>query len=302
MKRSATALLLLGAALMVATVAAQDNACKGSSCGKSYFPFPGACVADGFKLDPKAKGCCADDEFLTFLRRIIDVMGNDAYAAVKTGSDKGNPPFGGAILKNEPKNNWPTIITSHNTVFEDHNPTLHGEVNSINQYFKVPSDKRYPVEQTYFIATHQPCTICMSSLAFGGFRRIIYGFGWDDAVNDGKTGGILDPHIVESTFGLTCGKFNYTNGLNTYAPLGAMLDISPCGNAKVAAALAKEKERWAGVVAKYKALGGKFQQRLAEANADPNFSGLEVTAENCKDCRSWPRAECKQHGAHHHHH
>jgi hypothetical protein len=52
-------------------------------------------------VDPKAEGCCADSEALTLLGRILDELGGSAYEATKATVDKGNSPFGAAILSNE---------------------------------------------------------------------------------------------------------------------------------------------------------------------------------------------------------
>jgi tRNA(Arg) A34 adenosine deaminase TadA len=50
-------------------------------------------------------------------------------------------------------------------------PTAHGEISTINGYFQsIPDDLRLPAADTIFLATHQPCSLCMSGLAFAGFR------------------------------------------------------------------------------------------------------------------------------------
>jgi tRNA(Arg) A34 adenosine deaminase TadA len=50
-------------------------------------------------------------------------------------------------------------------------PTAHGEICTINGYFhKTPDAERMPAGDTIFLATHQPCSLCMSGIAFAGFR------------------------------------------------------------------------------------------------------------------------------------
>lgn len=50
-------------------------------------------------------------------------------------------------------------------------PTAHGEVSTINGFFQnLDASERPPTNETIFLATHQPCSLCMSALAFSGFR------------------------------------------------------------------------------------------------------------------------------------
>jgi hypothetical protein len=58
-------------------------------------------VVFGTNVDPHAQGCCADNEAVTLLSRIIDELGSSAYEATKATVDKGNSPFGAAILSNQ---------------------------------------------------------------------------------------------------------------------------------------------------------------------------------------------------------
>jgi hypothetical protein len=105
-----TAALLLFLCIPSITVAATCT-----SCGSSRFPTPGACVVAGTLVEPRAEGCCADSEALTLLGRILDELGGSAYEATKATVERGNSPFGAAILSNEAPG-YPLLYADANQV------------------------------------------------------------------------------------------------------------------------------------------------------------------------------------------
>lgn len=68
---------------------------------------------------------------------------------------------------------YPLLLAAANSVQTSNNPTAHGEVTTINAYFQQKASKGdswVNPEDTIFLATHQPCSLCLSALAFSGFR------------------------------------------------------------------------------------------------------------------------------------
>lgn len=161
------ALLLACLLLGTLTFSLSESSC--TSCGNSRFPTPGSCAVQGTTVNPTAEGCCADAEALELLGRLIDELGGSAYKATKATVDNGNSPFGAAILHNTA--GYPLLYADANQVQTAKTPTAHGEISTINGYFqKIPDDQRPPAADTVFLATHQPCSLCLSGLAFAGFR------------------------------------------------------------------------------------------------------------------------------------
>lgn len=71
------------------------------------------------------------------------------------------------------------MVAATNT--EMTNPLLHGEVTAINAFYDVPPDQRPPPEECLFIATHEPCCLCLSALAWGGFKTWCTLFDYTDS-------------------------------------------------------------------------------------------------------------------------
>lgn len=280
--------------IVLAFFAASAAAC--SSCGTSRFPTPSACVVSGTTVDPKAEGCCADIEAVTLLGRILDELGGSAYEATKATVDKGNSPFGAAILSNEGPG-YPLLYADANQVQTAKTPTAHGEISTINGFFQtVPDAQRLPAADTIFLATHQPCSLCMSGLAFAGFRRVFYAFDYEMSINGGgDAGDILDAVVIEEVFTASCGHVDHTNGMFTMIPVQAALQMLPCGNDKsIAAALRSEQQRFDNIKEKYAELGRVFQERMAAAGS--GGSGIQLLAKACVGCKPYPRQECVRPG------
>eukprot|EP00775_Hariotina_reticulata_P007558 gene7558-7766_t len=218
-----------------------------------------------------------------------------AYDATKDTVDKGNSPFGAAILANQPEDGYPLLHADANKVQTAGTPTAHGEISTINSYFsKYPdASQRVPPSDTIFLSTHQPCSMCSSGLAFGGFRRVFYGFDFGMQVNGGEgAGDILDVTVIEEVFNTECGLINHTNGMYTIVPVRAMLLMQPCdANATIAVALKAAQARYAGIVEKYKQLGRTFQERMSAAGG---ASDVQLMASACTGCAPFPRPACPQ--------
>lgn len=109
----------------------------------------------------------------------------------------GNPLFGAAILSRS--NLHPlTVSTNNGTV----SPLLHGELNCIQQYFTVTFPDRAcrpnPGNDTIFLATHEPCSLCLSAIAWAGFHEFYYLFTHEESRDLFGFGGDID--ILEQVF------------------------------------------------------------------------------------------------------
>ena len=111
-----------------------------------------------------------------FIDRVLAVLENEVVPKTLEGVRAGNKLFGAAILK---KSDLSTVVAATNT--ESDNPLFHGEVTAIFDFYAVPKDQRPAPKDTIFIATHEPCPLCLSSITWGGFDNFFYLFTYEDS-------------------------------------------------------------------------------------------------------------------------
>jgi tRNA(Arg) A34 adenosine deaminase TadA len=89
---------------------------------------------------------------------------------------QGSKLFGAAILD---RVSLSTIIAETNN--ERESPLLHGEINCIQQFFKLPKENRPETKDCVFFATHEPCSLCLSGITWSGFNEFYYMFTYEDS-------------------------------------------------------------------------------------------------------------------------
>jgi tRNA(Arg) A34 adenosine deaminase TadA len=96
------------------------------------------------------------------------------------GVASGSKVFGAAILSRSTLR--PLTVATNN---ERVSPLLHGEINCIQQFFTVdyqdPSARPDPQKDCIFFATHEPCSLCLSGIAWSGFTEFYYLFTYEDS-------------------------------------------------------------------------------------------------------------------------
>ena len=123
--------------------------------------------------------------------RFLEVIENTILPMTKEAVKEGHNIFGGAVLNSD---DLSLVVAGTNRRGVD--PTLHGEMVTIHNFFKEP-DHPDPAE-TIFLATHEPCPMCLSALAWSGFRRIYFLFGYDETRDDFRMGD--DLRILSEVF------------------------------------------------------------------------------------------------------
>lgn len=111
-----------------------------------------------------------------FLDRVLAVLENEVVPKTMEGVRAGNKLFGAAILN---KSDLSTVIAATNA--ETGNPLMHGEVTAIFAFYDLPKDQRPSPRDTIFIATHEPCPLCLSSITWGGWDNFFYLFTYEDS-------------------------------------------------------------------------------------------------------------------------
>ena len=106
---------------------------------------------------------------------MLQVMEDEILPTTRDGVKKGNKVFGAAVLDK----NFQTVIAGTNS--ETECPLFHGEVKVIYEWSKIiPASERGGAASTsVFLATHEPCCMCISSILWSGFPTVYYFFPYE---------------------------------------------------------------------------------------------------------------------------
>ena len=111
-----------------------------------------------------------------FIARLLDVIEHDIAPVTSRGVARGNKLFGAAILR---KSDLSVVVAETNNEIE--NPLWHGEMHAIKRFFELPADRRPDVKDCLFLATHEPCSLCLSGITWSGFDNFYYLFSHQDS-------------------------------------------------------------------------------------------------------------------------
>ncbi|MBU1304684.1 MAG: nucleoside deaminase [Alphaproteobacteria bacterium] len=111
----------------------------------------------------------------SLISRLLDVIERDIAPVTRRGVTQGNKLFGAAILR---KSDLSVVVAETNN--ETENPLWHGEMHAIKRFFEIPADQRPDVGDCLFLATHEPCSLCLSGITWSGFDNFYYLFSYED--------------------------------------------------------------------------------------------------------------------------
>ncbi|KAF9878110.1 cytidine and deoxycytidylate deaminase zinc-binding region [Colletotrichum karsti] len=116
----------------------------------------------------------------TLLSSLLELTENRIVPLTQRGVSSGSKLFGAAIVSSATLEPF-TVATND----ERASPLLHGEINCIQQFFTTthpdPSTRPSPRTDCLFFATHEPCSLCLSGIAWSGFREVYYLFTYEDS-------------------------------------------------------------------------------------------------------------------------
>jgi tRNA(Arg) A34 adenosine deaminase TadA len=192
------------------------------------------------------KGVTVDERLV---ERMLQVIEEDVIPLTAAGVKRGNKIFGAAILL---KSDLSLVIAETNN--ETANPLFHGEVHCITKLYErgnVP-----PPKDCIFVSTHEPCSLCLSAVAWAGYDNFFCLFSHEDSRDSFNI-----PHdlrILKEVFGLDAGGYRKDNEFFTGHDIAR--------HAKSVAALT-QIERLKG---KYAELSDVYQQHKYETNIPLN--------------------------------
>ncbi|MBX3530451.1 MAG: nucleoside deaminase [Rhizobiaceae bacterium] len=141
---------------------------------------------------------------IDFLNRLFDVIENDVVPKTEAGVAAGNKLFGAAILR---KSDLSVVVAETNNEME--NPLWHGEVHALKRFYELPRADRPDPKDCIFLATHEPCSLCLSAITWTGFDNFYYLFSHEDSRDS-----FAIPHdlrILKEVFTLDPGGYRAEN-------------------------------------------------------------------------------------------
>lgn len=176
--------------------------------------------------------------------RLLDVIDQNILPLTERGVAQGNKVFGAAVLR---KSDHSLVIAGTND--ETANPLLHGEVNTLNLFYGITP--RPDTRELIFLATHEPCTLCMSAITWAGFDNFYYLFSHQESRDS-----FAIPHdlrILHEVFGLEPGAYRHSNAYWTAYSIPEMIF------AEAAPLRGELEERQRRIRERYETLSQRYQ-------------------------------------------
>ena len=155
-----------------------------------------------------------------FISRLLEIIEQDIVPKTQAGVAAGNKLFGAAILR---KPDLSVVIAETNNELE--NPLWHGEVHALKRFYELPKADRPDTKDCIFLATHEPCSLCLSAITWTGFDNFYYLFSHEDSRDS-----FAIPHdlrILKEVFTLDPGGYNSQNAFWTGRSVRRMIEELP---------------------------------------------------------------------------
>ena len=188
---------------------------------------------------------------VSLIDRLFDVIEDDIVPKTADGVARGNKLFGAAILRKDDRS---LVLAETNNEME--NPLWHGEVHCLKRFYEMPKADRPDTRDCIFVATHEPCSLCLSAITWTGFDNFYYLFSHEDLRDS-----FAIPHdlkILKEVFTLDPGGYNAENAYwKSYSLRKLVRDLPQAERERLEA-------RASAIAARYDQLSGEYQDSKAD--------------------------------------
>jgi tRNA(Arg) A34 adenosine deaminase TadA len=194
---------------------------------------------------------------VSLIDRLLDVIEEDIVPRTAEGVARGNKLFGAAILR---ISDLSVVIAETNN--ETENPLWHGEVHALKRFYELPRAERPDTKDCVFLATHEPCSLCLSAITWTGFDNFYYLFSHEDSRDS-----FAIPHdlkILKEVFTLDPGGYNAENAY--WKSFG----LRKLARETAAADRPRLQARIAAIADRYDALSASYQSGKGEKDIPLN--------------------------------
>lgn len=191
-------------------------------------------------------------ETVELVKRLLDTIEQDIAPMTMREVKRGNKIFGAAILR---KNDLSLVIAETNNEVE--NPLWHGEMHALKKLYERDRASLPDPKDCIFLATHEPCTLCLSAITWGGYDNYYYLFSHEDSRDS-----FAIPHdlkILKEVFSLGAGEYSATNAYWTRHNINHMVAGLDRGNREALTG------RIDDIRALYKDLSATYQSNKGDA-------------------------------------
>jgi tRNA(Arg) A34 adenosine deaminase TadA len=183
------------------------------------------------------------------IARLLEVIEADIVPRTRVGVAAGNKLFGAAILR---KIDLSVVIAETNNELE--NPLWHGEVHALKRFYELPAGARPATRDCVFLATHEPCSLCLSAITWTGFDNFYYLFSHEDSRDSFSI-----PHdlkILKEVFDVDPRGYRSSNAYWTARSLPALIAALPAAPAALTKRVQTLTQLYAELSATYQASKG----------------------------------------------
>ena len=153
------------------------------------------------------------------LDRLLTVIEQNILPMTRASVAGGNKIFGAAILK---KSDLSLVIAETNNEVE--NPLWHGEMHTIKKLYEMKDRSNLSdPKDCIFLSTHEPCSLCLSAITWGGYDNFYYLFSYENTRDNFNI-----PHdirIIQEVFGDTQSNRPLYNRKNSFWCSHSILDM-----------------------------------------------------------------------------